>query len=184
MGHVHDDHSLAVDEDGCWGRGDASSEPASLPDCFSGFFCSEGRDAPSSTSMSCVRGDWVTQQVQMNEIRSRKEIFRRLVDCFPSMLGVGDGVAFSVLLVALPLLCAPSFPLFRRVRPLTGIVSVDATHDPFSLLTQDPFSFSFVLSSPLDWWVMDVSVWPATGLETIGVSEDGWCSSAELIVPL
>ena len=79
-------------------------------------------DAPSSTSTSCVRGDDVTQEVHMNVMRSRNEILRRFVDCFPSRLPATDG-GFSLLdVVPFP------FPLLllRRERDLTGTVTEDA----------------------------------------------------------
>lgn len=104
----------------------------SFVDCFSES-CDESlsfcEDAPSSTSTSCVRGDEVTQDVQMNVIRSKNEILRRFVDCLPSALPNRDGGLSLPDDGPLPLV------LLRRCRGLTGTVIEDAVQELASLLS-------------------------------------------------
>lgn len=105
----------------------------SLVDCFSESFSeslSFCEDAPSSTSTSCARGDEVTQEVQMNVMRSKKEILRRFVDCLPSALPNADGG------LSLPDGELLPFPLvlLRRGRVLTGTDIEEAVQELASLL--------------------------------------------------
>lgn len=128
----HDDHLLVVADGsrlGCSAHSSSLSGTFSVS-CFSDWWvwC----DAPSSTSTSCVRGEELTHEVQMNVTLLKKEIFRRFVDCFPSLLADPDGT-FSTVPAEAPFPCPLSLPLLRLLRVLTGMVSVAVVHDPFSL---------------------------------------------------
>lgn len=124
---MDDDHLLVLDEDGS--RSGCSAVSSSLVLSFSDSFSdslSFCDDAPSSTSTSCVRGEDVTHDVQINVIRSKKEILRRFADCLPSLLlpDIDDGFSL-VVTVPLPF----PLPLLRLERALTGTVIADAVHE-------------------------------------------------------
>lgn len=176
MARGNDDHSLVVDDDGSRACGCVVSLEVDV--LFSASWTMIfSEDGPSSTSISCARGENVTQQVQKCVMRPMSDGLRlRCEGLLPSLLvGVDDMVA-----------SASSLRVFRRVRFLTGIVSVEVTQLLFPGLVHElfSFSFSFVVSSVsavVDWCVIDVSVWFATGLDAIrcdgeGVSDRGWDS--------
>ncbi len=66
----------------------------------------------------------------MKLILLKNEIFRLLVDCFPSMLvGVDGG---SAVLDKVPFPFVAALPLFLRARPFTGTVKIEGDQDPSS----------------------------------------------------
>lgn len=149
-----DDHSLVLDVDGSLDG--CSAVSVSFVNCFSDSFSeslSLWDDAPSSTSTSCVRGDEVTQEVQMKVMRSKNEILRRFADCLPSLLPDRED-DFS-LLDPMPF---PLFLLFlRRERVFTGTVNEDVVKEDlsFSCLWLDSGGASGLRGA------IDASVWLA-----------------------
>lgn len=128
-----------VAEDGS--RVACSTHSVSLPGGFSVCCLSDstGRDAPSSMSTSCVRADEVMHDVQMKTILRKTEIFRFFEDDLPSLFAVTDG-GFSVLLDVVALPCDTTFPLFRKLRDLTGMVKVVGFQEPWSFPLVSSFS--------------------------------------------